>query len=93
MYRAIGLRTLCTDAELILYQRYWEQFIDYGKFMFIAVVSALVPFFLVYHFSSREAQLIIPSILYFTLYLSINAVCKTHPYQLMVPILKKMVRR
>ena len=73
--------------------RYWEQFIDYGKFMFIAVVSALVPFFLVYHFSSREAQLIIPSILYFTLYLSINAVCKTHPYQLMVPILKKMVRR
>ena len=61
--------------------------------MFIAVVSALVPFFLVYHFSSREAQLIIPSILYFTLYLSINAVCKTHPYQLMVPILKKMVRR
>ena len=47
--------------------RYWEQFIDYGKFMFIAVVSALVPFFLVYHFSSREAQLIIPSILYFTL--------------------------
>lgn len=72
---------------------YWEQFADYGKFMFISIVSAFIPFYLMQRFNSLGLQIAIATIVYFSLYVLINAVFRTHPFNLFISIIRGFVKR
>lgn len=72
---------------------FWEQFTDYGKIMAVSILSALIPFYLINLVDSYWLQILISSILYFGLYISINMFFKTHPYSLLILFLKQNIRK
>ena len=72
---------------------YLEQLVDYGKFMIISIVSALLPFCLVYQINSYWLQIFISTVLFFSIYISINAAFRTRPFYLLLPIIKRIIKR
>ena len=59
----------------------WTQTLDYYKVIFIAFLSAILPYFLMGLLKSVVLQIILATILYLVIYMLINALLNTYPYK------------
>lgn len=57
-----------------------QQLIDYGKFLIIAFVSMIIPYFVMGYISKELYQILLAGALYFIIYLLLNALLSTYPY-------------
>lgn len=68
---------------------YLHQFLDYGKIWALALVSAILPYYITEMISNIWLQLSISLILYIIVYIVLNAVFNTHPFNYIINYIRQ----